>query len=48
MWCLIYIEVNNMNGCELLKCPYYKDNKCTDDPKYETICRFNTQWLNNY
>ena len=30
-----------MNECEIGKCPYYKNNKCTDDdPQYKTMCRF--------
>lgn len=34
-----------MNGCELRKCTYYKDSKCTDDePLYELICRYNHYW----
>lgn len=36
-----------MTGCELIKCGFYKDGKCTDEAEYvnrytgELMCRFN-------
>lgn len=36
-----------MSGCELIRCPYYKDGKCTDQLDYvnkftgEDMCPFN-------
>lgn len=52
-------EVNKMNGCERIKCPFYKysetnGHECTDKDEYvskidgELICRFNKDAIEKY